>query len=353
MCGTCGCGGEAARVEGVGGHHHPADHAHSHEHRLPDGTVVRHAHPHAHEHGEDHRHDHHDASEHVHVLPDGTTVRHSHPHLAEDRHEHADDTEHEHVLADGRVLRHRHVAGAAPHRHDPAEPLVTAQEARTARLVRVEQDLFARNDRFAATNRTLLRATRTLCLNVMSSPGAGKTSLLVATIERLKGQCPLAVIEGDQETRLDAERIRGTGVPAIQVNTGKGCHLEANQVAEALGALGVPQRGILFIENVGNLVCPAAFDLGEAARVVLVSLTEGDDKPLKYPDMFARADLVLITKIDLAPHLDADPAVLEARARRIKPGVETIRLSIKTGEGMEAWLAWITAARARLGAATG
>ncbi len=115
----------------------------------------------------------------------------------------------------------------------------------------------------------------------------------------------------------------------------------------------MPQRGILFIENVGNFVCPAAFDLGEAARVMLVSLTEGDDKPLKYPDIFACADLVLITKIDRAPHLDADPAVLEARARRIKPGVETIRLSIKTGEGMEAWLAWITAAQARLGAATG
>jgi hydrogenase nickel incorporation protein HypB len=206
----------------------------------------------------------------------------------------------------------------------------------------VERDILEKNDRIAATNRTLLAAVHTLALNLVSSPGAGKTALLVRTLNDLRGrQRPLAVVEGDQQTSLDADRIRATGVPALQINTGKMCHLDAGMIAKALAALPVPAHGILFIENVGNLVCPAGFDLGERSKVVLVSVTEGEDKPLKYPDMFHAADLVVVTKIDLLPHLDFDVGALEANARRINPRADVIRLSARTGVGLADWYAWI------------
>ena len=182
-------------------------------------------------------------------------------------------------------------------------------------------------------------------LNLVSSPGSGKTTLLCKTIEMLKGQCAVAVIEGDQQTSNDAERIRATGAPAVQINTGKGCHLDAHMVGHAMQRLNLPERSLLMIENVGNLVCPAAFDLGEAHKVVILSVTEGEDKPLKYPDMFRAADLMLLNKCDLLPHLrfDVDQAI-EA-ARRVNPAIQVIRVSATTGEGMGDWLAWLQARR--------
>ena len=213
---------------------------------------------------------------------------------------------------------------------------------RTRRL-RVERDILALNDTEAGANRRWLMARRILALNLVSSPGAGKTSLLVRTVEALQGRWPVAVIEGDQQTCFDAERIRATGVAALQINTGKGCHLDARMVGRALPGLKPVEGSLLFIENVGNLVCPAAFDLGEAAKVVVLSVTEGDDKPLKYPDMFAAARLMLLNKIDLLPYVDFSVERALEFARRINPQLEVLLLSARTGEGMDAWLAWLEA----------
>jgi len=210
--------------------------------------------------------------------------------------------------------------------------------------VTVQRDILEKNDRFAAVNRRLFAAARTLALNLVSSPGSGKTTLLVRTLRELRARAPLAVIEGDQQTSLDADRIRATGVPAVQINTGKMCHLDASMISEALGTLPPPERGVLFIENVGNLVCPAGFDLGEAGKVVLASVTEGEDKPRKYPDMFHAARVVLVTKVDLLPHLELDVAALEANVRSVNPRAQVLRVSAQTGEGFAAWLSWIDAA---------
>lgn len=212
-------------------------------------------------------------------------------------------------------------------------------------LVKVERDILSKNDTIAAQNRAHFARHGWLVLNLLSSPGSGKTTLLVKTLEALGASVPAAVIEGDQETSADADRIRATGAPALQINTGKGCHLDAGMVAEATAKLHPPHGASLFIENVGNLVCPAGFDLGEAFRVVVASVTEGEDKPLKYPQMFAKADLVLINKIDLLPYLDFDIEALIDNARKVNPGVAVIRLSAQTGEGMDAWLRWIEAGR--------
>lgn len=210
-----------------------------------------------------------------------------------------------------------------------------------ARIVQVERDLLAANDAWAARNRQRFAASATLCLNLVSSPGSGKTSLLVRTVTALAGRRPVAVVEGDQQTSRDADRIRATGAPAVQVNTGKGCHLEAPMVARALDRLPQLPGGVLFIENVGNLVCPALFDLGEAAKVAILSVTEGEDKPLKYPDMFRAARLMLVNKVDLLPYLDFDVEACEANARKVNPGIEILRVSARTGEGFDDWLAWI------------
>jgi hydrogenase nickel incorporation protein HypB len=212
--------------------------------------------------------------------------------------------------------------------------------------VKIEQDILAKNDAYAAANRAAFNAAGVLALNLVSSPGSGKTSLLVDTVNRLKGEFPVAVIEGDQQTSNDAERIRATGAPAIQINTGKGCHLDAHMTGHAFDHLKPAPGSVLFIENVGNLVCPAMFDLGEEHRAVLVSVTEGEDKPLKYPDMFRSSDLMLITKIDLLPHLDFDVEALAANARKINPGIKILRVSARSGEGMDSWAGFIRAARA-------
>jgi len=233
-----------------------------------------------------------------------------------------------------------HPPPAAGHTH--AE-VVRDDPAQRAHLVSVEQDILSKNDALAAHNRSHFNSHRVLALNLVSSPGAGKTTLLVETLERLLPDTTVAVIEGDQETSADADRIRATGAPAIQVNTGKGCHLDAAMIDQAFGQLHF-HDGILFIENVGNLVCPAGFDLGEAHKVVIASVTEGEDKPLKYPNMFAASSLMLVSKVDLLPHLDFDVELLIANARRVNPAIAVIQVSASNGEGMERWLHWLDGA---------
>ena len=208
-------------------------------------------------------------------------------------------------------------------------------------MLRIEQDILSHNDAYAAQNRRAFEQKGIFALNLVSSPGAGKTALLVKTIRALSDRCEIGVIEGDQQTSNDAERIRATGARAVQINTGKGCHLDAHMVGHALARLAPSQDGILMIENVGNLVCPAAFDLGEAHKVVVLSVTEGEDKPLKYPDMFRRASLMLLNKIDLLPYLEFDLERCIANARRTNPDIGVICVSAVTGEGMPDWLAWL------------
>jgi len=223
------------------------------------------------------------------------------------------------------------------HHHDHHDHEHGTDES--VRRIRIERDILSRNNAFAAGNRDYFAQQGILALNLVSSPGSGKTTLLVRTIETLG--LPAAVIEGDQQTSLDAERIRQTGVPVQQINTGKGCHLDAHMVGHAVTALDPGAPGVLFIENVGNLVCPAAFDLGEAHKVVILSVTEGEDKPLKYPDMFHASDLMIINKTDLLPHVDFDVGRCIEYARRIKPDIEVLQLSATTGDGLDAWIGWI------------
>ncbi len=214
-----------------------------------------------------------------------------------------------------------------------------------ARMVKIEQDILGHNNRYAAENRARFAARGILALNLVSSPGSGKTTLLCRSARDLAARWPVAVIEGDQQTSFDADRIRETGVPALQVNTGKGCHLDAHMIGHALEELRPADQSVLFIENVGNLVCPAGFDLGEAAKVVILSVTEGEDKPLKYPDMFAAAGLMILNKVDLLPHLAFDVERCVDFARRVNPGIELIRLSAGSGEGLEQWYDWIARRR--------
>jgi hydrogenase nickel incorporation protein HypB len=239
---------------------------------------------------------------------------------------------------------------AEPLRPDPA----------ALRRVQIETDVLGANQRLADRNRAHFAAHGVSAYNLLSSPGSGKTTLLCATITALRArapQRPLAVIEGDQQTQLDAERIRAAGAPAIQVNTGRGCHLDAQMVGQAFARLDLHGHAhahgaehshshegadaLLFIENVGNLVCPALWDLGEAAKVVILSVTEGEDKPLKYPDMFAAATLLLINKTDLLPHVQFDMARCIALARQVNPGLQVLQLSATRGDGLDAWLDWL------------
>ena len=299
MCVTCGCGdgaevtvtdpetGERRRME-------RAAHDHHHDHAQP------------HEHGDDHSH-------------------------AHEHHAHAHDHDHSHFHDE--------------QHHNNEHAAVAAAAGQHGVTVDIERAILDKNDRLAARNRAWFEGREVLALNLVSSPGAGKTSLLERTIRDLKGEIPISVIEGDQQTENDAERIRGAGAAAIQINTGTGCHLEADMVQRALDALRPPFGSVVMIENVGNLVCPALFDLGEAAKVVVLSVTEGDDKPLKYPHMFRAADLMIVSKIDLTPYVRFDAEACEARAREVNPAIRSIRLSAQTGEGMAAWYDWLRAAR--------
>ena len=314
MCTTCGCGSGQTKIEGEHGqtHVHADGTIHSHPHAHGHGGEGHdHAHPGHHHHGHQHEHSH----EHVHA--DGT--RHVH------EHDHAHDPDHEHA--------HQHADGGPAHSH--AAGLTPAQ------MVRIERDILGANDEIAARNRRRFEDAGVFALNLVSSPGAGKTTLLVETIRALAAELPLAVIEGDQQTSFDADRIRATGARAIQVNTGKGCHLDAAQVERALAQLAPAEESVLFIENVGNLVCPSAFDLGEAMKVVVLSVTEGEDKPLKYPDMFAASALLLLNKVDLLPHVSFDVKRTIEYARRVRPGIEVLQVSATTGTGMAAWLDWV------------
>ena len=282
MCATCGCGeGERARIIDL-------QDGHQHDHVHSDGTRHRHAHgheDHAHPHGHDH--------------PQG------HPH----GHDH-------------------------PHHHVPRSTIVD-----------LETRVLAKNDALAARNRAWFAGREILALNLVSSPGSGKTTLLERTIRELKGELPLFVVEGDQETARDGERIRAAGAPVVQLNTGTGCHLDADMVARGLERLAPPVGAVVMIENVGNLVCPALFDLGEHAKVAILSVTEGDDKPLKYPHMFRAAALMILNKIDLLPYVDFDPAQAAKNALAVNPGIAMLQLSARTGQGLDGWYDWIRSQR--------
>jgi hydrogenase nickel incorporation protein HypB len=283
MCTVCGCGQGETQIEG-----------HEHDHDPP--------HPHTHEH----------------THADGST--HSHPHDTRFHAHHGD----------------LHYGLGPAHSHAPG----LTQE----RMVRIEQDILGKNNAYADGNRKRFAEHGIFAVNLVSSPGSGKTTLLVKTIELLKDKVtnfPVAVVEGDQQTSNDADRIRATGAPALQVNTGKGCHLDAHMVGHALERLKLPDDSLLMIENVGNLVCPAAFDLGEAHKVVILSVTEGEDKPLKYPDMFNAADLMLLNKVDLLPYLNFDVEKCIEYAQRVNPKLAVIQVSATSGAGMEAWIAWL------------
>ncbi len=218
----------------------------------------------------------------------------------------------------------------------------TPQNAETRRI-KIERDILTQNNHYATQNRHYFSAHGIFALNLVSSPGSGKTTLLVQTIQRLRNQFPIAVIEGDQQTDHDAIRIRGTGASATQINTGKGCHLDAVMIDRALQQMHLENNSLLFIENVGNLVCPASFDLGEAHKVIILSVTEGEDKPLKYPDMFQAADLLLLNKCDLLPHLTFDTGLAIEYAHRVNPALPVIQISATQGSGMTPWLQWIDA----------
>ncbi len=254
---------------------------------------------------------------------------HQHSHEHDDSQAHAHDHPHDHAHHD-----HAHEQ-TAEHAHAPG--------LSQARMVQIEQDILAKNNAYADENRRYLNQRGILALNLVSSPGSGKTTLLTETIKCLKDELAITVIEGDQQTTRDAERIRATGVPALQINTGKGCHLDAHRVGHAFEHLALTDHSLLFIENVGNLVCPSAFDLGEAHKVVILSVTEGEDKPIKYPDMFHAADLMILNKTDLLPHLDFNTAECIGYAKRVNPKIKVLALSAKTGEGMENWLKWLRA----------
>ncbi|MBL9022348.1 MAG: hydrogenase nickel incorporation protein HypB [Myxococcales bacterium] len=254
--------------------------------------------------------------------------------------------EHEHVLPDGRVVRHTHHHGEAEHHHhDHGSP----DHGHAARTESLEIAVLAKNDEAAARNRELFAQRGLVAVNLMSAPGSGKTLLLEKVLVALRErQTPSFVLEGDQATTRDADRIRKAGVPVLQINTGKGCHLEADMVSRGLAELQVQGGGLLFIENVGNLVCPALFDLGESARVVLFSVTEGEDKPLKYPHMFRSADLVLFTKTDLLPHLDFSLDVARENVASVNPRAAQLEVSARTSDGLDELLSWLDARLASL-----
>ncbi len=285
MCTVCGCGEGETRIDGQGAEH---ENPHGHDHRHQEGHDHVYGHHHAHDqaHAPDHTHDY------------------------------------------GQGPAHAHAPGLSQ-----------------SRMVQIETDILAKNNQYADANRRWFAGHGVLALNLVSSPGSGKTTLLTRTIGDLGSELDLAVIEGDQQTSNDAERIRATGVKALQVNTGKGCHLDGHMIGHALDHLQPADESVLFIENVGNLVCPAAFDLGEAHKVVILSVTEGEDKPIKYPDMFHAADLMLLNKVDLLPYLQFDVDRCIEYARRVNRHIKVLRVSATSGEGMDHWYQWIRATR--------
>lgn len=306
MCDTCGCGhddGVTIRKPGQQNseeHHHEHTHAHEHEH---DHHGEKHSHSHEHKHTHPHDHDH------SHAHGDHS---HSHDH---DHHHHEEGHAHHHNGDD-----HHHSHG---------------------REIQVEQDILSKNNLLAERNRGFFEARNILALNLVSSPGSGKTSLLEKTIKELGKEIKFFVIEGDQQTMNDANRIHAAGAPVVQINTGNGCHLDSDMVNKAVKELNIESNSVLMIENVGNLVCPSLFDLGEAHRVVIISTTEGDDKPLKYPTMFQSSDICILNKTDLLPYVDFDVEKAKQYALQVNHHLKFFELSVKTGEGMEDWYSWL------------
>lgn len=337
MCGTCGCGSKAeTRLLNLQtGEETTLDDERPHMHAHGDDMVHRHGHDHRHDHGDGHVHDHEHPHGHVHDHIHGH--EHGHDHRSEHAHEHHhhDDHAHDDVELHGHDHPHDH---DHPHSHGHSS------------VIELETRILAKNDALAARNRGWFAGREILALNLVSSPGSGKTTLLERTIRDLKDKIPIAVIEGDQATTNDGERIRAAGAAAVQVNTGAGCHLEADMVAKGLAELKPAFGSVVIIENVGNLVCPAMFDLGEHAKVVILSVTEGDDKPLKYPHMFRAAEIMVINKIDLLPHVDFDVDIANANARQVNPEIVTFSVSARTGEGLGGWYDWLgtQASQARL-----
>jgi hydrogenase nickel incorporation protein HypB len=257
--------------------------------------------------------------------PDEVTIHdHSHKHDHDQNH-HQHDHDHEHS--------HEHEHNGHKHTHPHSHP--------EKRVINLNMDILSENNKMAERNRGFFEGKNITCLNLVSSPGSGKTTILEKTIQSLIPSQKIYVIEGDQQTMRDAERIEKSGAPAIQINTGSGCHLDANMIHLALKKLEITSNSLLFIENVGNLVCPALFDLGELKRVVVISVTEGDDKPLKYPYMFRSSNLCLINKTDLLPYVDFNTDAVMKYARQMNPDLEFILISAKTGEGMKEWFEWI------------
>lgn len=356
MCSTCGCSEGNVQIEGHSHDHHGHDH-HHHEHDNHSRPVIIHHHHYHHngdvnhyyydgrEAGEEHAHgrNHEHSHGHEHTHDHGHGHSHSHEHEHAHDHHHSHDHEHEHTHDHG----HDHAAAFEPvidkdnMHYGMGEAGTHAPGLTQKRMVQIEMGVLDKNNQIAVHNREHLQEQGILALNLVSSPGSGKTTLLTRTLNYLKDKVPCAVIEGDQQTTNDAERIRATGVPAIQVNTGKGCHLDAQMVHDAMHHLGLKDNSLLFIENVGNLVCPAGFDLGEQHKVAILSVTEGEDKPLKYPHMFAAADLMLINKIDLLPYVNVNIEACVNAARRVNPDIDVIVLSATTGEGMDEWVAWL------------
>ncbi len=287
MCKDCGCGLPGESPVGISSHHH--EHAHEHDH--------------VHEHDHEHEHEH------------GPGTHHGHDHSQVHTHAHA----------------HAHSHDAPDHDHAHAE------SAAARRTVEVQRSILDKNDRLAERNRGFFHARGLLVLNVLSSPGSGKTTLIRESVRKLGPDLKTGVIVGDLATDNDAQRLRETGAPVVQITTGTVCHLEAEMVARAVKELDLSGLDLLIIENVGNLVCPASYDLGEDVRVVVLSVTEGEDKPLKYPPMFQSAHAVVISKTDLARACDYDRETALANIRRVAPTARIFELSAKTGEGMNGW----------------
>ena len=282
MCGTCGCGDDSVSIRKPGEAH---EHNHNHDHQHGDD-----------QHSHDHSHSHNHSSEHEHTHDNNN---HAHEH-----HNHSHDHSHKSEIE-------------------------------------LEVNVLHKNDLLAERNRGFFEAKNITALNLVSSPGSGKTSLLERTIKEMGNELPFYVIEGDQQTMNDADRIEAAGAPVVQINTGSGCHLDADMINKAVKKLEVNDNSILIIENVGNLVCPSMFDLGESKRVVIISTTEGEDKPIKYPNMFASSDICIINKTDLLPYLDFDVEKTKEYALKVNHHLEFFELSVKSGEGMEDWYQWL------------
>jgi hydrogenase nickel incorporation protein HypB len=269
---------------------------------------------------------------------DKHTHDHVHPHIHEDEHEHTHEHTHEHSHENTHGHSHTHIHDDS-HKHEHTHD--HSHEHSHSKVVQLEQDVLTSNNLLAERNRGYFEAKNIKALNLVSSPGSGKTTLLEKTITALKDKISFAVIEGDQQTMNDANRINATGAPVIQINTGNGCHLDAEMINKAVKNLEVADNSILVIENVGNLVCPSLFDLGEAHRIVVISVTEGDDKPIKYPNMFHTSDICIINKTDLLPYVDFSVEKAKEYALQVNHHLQFFEVSAKTGEGMDKWYEWL------------